>query len=42
VILSLFVEPIYTLTISLILGLGVAGATSLPRSLWPWRKPASV
>ncbi len=38
VILSLFVEPVYTLTVSLVVGLAVAGATSLPVSIFPWRK----
>ncbi|CAN5698837.1 hypothetical protein BH18ACT15_BH18ACT15_03180 [soil metagenome] len=37
VILSLYVEPAYTLTISLIVGLAVAGATSLSTSVLPWR-----
>ena len=37
VILSLYVEPIYTLTISLVIGLGMAGTTSLPASVIPWR-----
>ena len=38
VILSLYVEPIYTLAVSLLLGLAVAGATALPASIVPWRK----
>ncbi len=33
-ILSLYVEPIYTLMISLVLGLAMAGSWNLPRSLW--------
>lgn len=37
-ILSLYVEPIYTLTVSLLLALGMAGATGLPASVWPRRK----
>lgn len=37
VILSLYVEPVYTLTISLVLGLALAGTPSLARS----RRPAS-
>jgi hypothetical protein len=37
VILSLYVEPIYTLAISLVLGLAMAGATGLSRSILPWR-----
>jgi hypothetical protein len=37
VILSLYVEPIYTLVISLLLGAALAGATELQGSMWPWR-----
>ncbi|MGH2735534.1 MAG: O-antigen ligase family protein, partial [Actinomycetota bacterium] len=37
-ILSLYVEPTYTLTVSLLLALAMAGATDLPRSVWPWRR----
>jgi len=37
VILSLYVEPIYTLTISLLLGAAMAGAWDLPGGLW--RRP---
>jgi O-antigen ligase len=37
VILSLYVEPIYTLVISLVIGLAMAGAAQLPTSVWPWR-----
>jgi len=37
-ILSLYVEPTYTLTVSLLLALGMAGATELPTSVIPWRK----
>jgi len=37
VILSLYVEPIYTLVISLVIGLAMAGAGGLPTSVWPWR-----
>ncbi|MGH2699180.1 MAG: O-antigen ligase family protein [Actinomycetota bacterium] len=43
-ILSLYVEPTYTLTVSLLLALGMAGATDLSRSVLPWRnrrRPAS-
>ena len=40
VILSLFVEPVYTLAISLVLGLALAGASQLRNSVLPWRKPA--
>jgi ABC-type multidrug transport system fused ATPase/permease subunit len=38
VILSLYVEPIYTLTISLLLGLAMAGNLDLPVPVLPWRK----
>jgi hypothetical protein len=38
VILSLYVEPIYMLTISLLLGLAMAGNLDLPMSVLPWRK----
>jgi O-Antigen ligase len=37
VILSLYVEPAYTLVISLILGLAMAGALQLSRSVLPWK-----
>lgn len=37
VILSLYVEPAYTLPVSLILGLAMAGAASLPGGVWRWR-----
>jgi hypothetical protein len=37
VILSLYVEPIYTLVISLLLGVAMAGSWNLPGSLW--RRP---
>lgn len=37
VILSLFVEPIYTLVVSLVVGLAMAGTSSLSRSVLPWR-----
>jgi O-antigen ligase len=37
VILSLYVEPVYTLIISLILGLAMAGAVQLSRSVLPWK-----
>ncbi|MDQ4057659.1 MAG: O-antigen ligase family protein [Actinomycetota bacterium] len=35
-ILSLYVEPIYTLTVSLLLALAMAGAMELPTSVFPW------
>lgn len=38
VILSLFVEPIYTLVISAVLGLAVAGAKELDTSILPWKR----
>jgi hypothetical protein len=38
VILSLYVEPIYTLMISLLLGLAMAGNLDLPVSVLPWRR----
>jgi hypothetical protein len=38
VILNLFVEPVYTLGISALVGLAVAGSTGLPRSIIPWRR----
>jgi hypothetical protein len=37
VILSLYVEPIYTLVISVLLGAALAGAGELKRSIVPWR-----
>ncbi|MDQ4095103.1 MAG: O-antigen ligase family protein [Actinomycetota bacterium] len=40
-VLSLYVEPVYTLVISLLIGLAMAGAQSLPRSILPWRKQSS-
>ncbi len=36
-ILSLYVEPAYTLTVSLIVGVAMAGAMSLPASILPWK-----
>jgi O-Antigen ligase len=36
-ILSLYVEPIYTLTVSLIVGLAMAGAAGVSGSILPWR-----
>jgi len=36
-ILSLYVEPIYTMVISVLLGAALAGAPDLKRSLVPWR-----
>lgn len=38
VILSLYVEPIYTLSISLVLGLALAGTLGLRSSVLPWRR----
>lgn len=37
VILSLYVEPTYTLTVALILGLAMAGNDRLPSSILPWK-----
>jgi hypothetical protein len=37
VILSLYVEPIYTLTIALISGMATACGLGLKRSILPWR-----
>jgi O-antigen ligase len=42
VILSLYVEPIYTLTISLLLGLAMAGNLDLPVPVLPRRKRAQT
>jgi hypothetical protein len=38
VILNLWTEPTYTLTVSLLLGLAAAGATNLPGSILPWKQ----
>jgi O-antigen ligase len=38
VILSLYVEPIYTLVVTLVLGLATAGIANLGAPLWPWRR----
>ena len=40
VILSLYVEPVYTLTISLLVGIAMAGVGSFRGSLLPWKQPA--
>jgi hypothetical protein len=42
VILSLYVEPIYTLGVTLVLGLAVASGLNLKRSVWPWRRAQST
>ena len=42
VILSLYVEPIYTLVISLVLGAAMASAHGLTGSIWPWKGTDSV
>jgi O-Antigen ligase len=42
VILSLYVEPIYTLTISLIIGMATACGLNLRRSILPWRDKAAA
>lgn len=39
VVLSLYVEPVYTLTVSLVLGLAIAGVTDLRGPLLPFRLP---
>ena len=36
-VLSLYVEPMYTLTVSLIVGLAMAGANKVTGSILPWR-----
>jgi hypothetical protein len=36
-LLSLYVEPIYTLVVSCVVGLAMASAAGLRRSVWPWR-----
>jgi hypothetical protein len=41
VVLSLYVEPIYTLAVSLIVGLAMAGAADLSGSILPWQTPKS-
>lgn len=41
VILSLYVEPVYTLTVSLLLGLAIATGMDSRGSLLPWRSIAS-
>lgn len=41
-ILSLYVEPIYTLTVSLLIGIAMAGALNLSTSVWPWRTRATA
>ena len=41
VILSIYVEPIYTVVISLVLGLGMAGNIDLPTSVFPWRSSSA-
>jgi hypothetical protein len=43
VILSLYVEPTYTLTVSVLLGLATSGVARLGRSVLPWRdRPATT
>ncbi|HET7483129.1 MAG TPA: O-antigen ligase family protein [Actinomycetota bacterium] len=42
VVLSLYVEPVYTLTICVVIGLAFAGFAQVPGSLLPWkRSPAA-
>ena len=38
IVLSLYVEPVYTLTASVLLGLAIAGATDARGSLLPWSR----
>jgi O-antigen ligase len=37
IILSLYVEPAYTLTVTIVLGVALAGSLTLPSSILPWR-----
>lgn len=37
-ILSLYVEPIYTIVISLVIGAAMAGGIALGRPIWPWHR----
>jgi uncharacterized membrane protein len=39
VILSLYVEPVYALTVSILLGLAIAGVTDMPGPLLPFKIP---
>ena len=41
VVLSLYVEPVYTLTISVLVGLAIAGVMNLEGSLLPWKRTPS-
>jgi len=42
IVLSLYVEPVYTLTASVLLGLSIAGVGDVSGSLLPWKKNAEV
>ena len=42
IILSLYVEPVYTLTASVLLGLSIAGVADVAGPLLPWKKPAGA
>ncbi|HEX2235599.1 MAG TPA: O-antigen ligase family protein, partial [Actinomycetota bacterium] len=42
IILSLYVEPIYTLSVSLVIGIAMAGATALPGGVMPRRARAGA
>lgn len=42
IVLSLYVEPVYTLTASVLLGLSIAGVGDVSGSLLPWKKSAEV
>ena len=41
-ILNLYVEPVYTLTISILVGLAMVGASALETSVIPWRTRTSA
>ena len=40
IVLSLYVEPVYTLTATILLGLAIAGVTNARGPLVPWRRTA--
>jgi hypothetical protein len=42
VILSLYVEPVYTLVVTLVLGIATAGIANLGTPLLPWRRRAAA
>ena len=41
IVLSLYVEPVYTLTATILLGLAIAGVTNTRGSLLPWKRSAA-